>query len=96
MAPISLATANAQFDKAITKLMHACVVLDHQLPPQSEEDLDTTDLPSLRPHQQQETGRTQQRGNSVAQCPMCAAELEVMEPGAREGHVCTHGDLGNR
>ena len=26
---------------------------------------------------------------------MCAAELEVMEPGAREGHVCTHGDLGN-
>ena len=89
MAPITLASANLQYDRSITKLLRASIKLDKQLPPCTEEDLDSTEVPSLRPQHAQEN---RPRGNSVANCPRCAAELEIMEPGAREGHVCTHQD----
>ena len=76
MPPVTAASANLAYEKAITKLSRACVALEHHIPPDGE-----TDPPPLRPRP---------RSNSVAACARCAAELEELAAGDREGHVCTH------
>ena len=70
MAPITAATAKLAYDKAAANLKRACTGLERQIPPSdSGEDEDT---PPLVPRA---------RGNSVAACVLCAAELEEIAPG---------------
>ena len=76
MPAVTAASANLAYEKAITKLSRACVALEHHIPPDGE-----TDPPPLRPRP---------RSNSVAACALCAAELEELAAGDREGHICTH------
>ena len=87
MAPITLQTANAAYDKAVTKLKKACVSLDLAIPPPAVPE--TEEVPTDRPQVQ-----AAPRGNSVSGCALCVAELEALDPGAREGHACTHAQDG--
>ena len=84
MAPISAALANLAYDKAVTKLKRACAELERHIPPPESLEEEAGSVPSLRP-----------RANSIAACPLCAQELEELEPGVRSSHVCTHGDQRN-
>ena len=81
MAPITAASANLAYDKAVTKLKRACAELERHIPPPESLEEESGNVPSLRP-----------RANSIATCPLCARELEELEHGAMSSHVCTHGD----
>ena len=50
MAPITLQTANAAYDKAVTKLKKACVSLDLAIPPPAVPE--TEEVPTDRPQVQ--------------------------------------------
>ena len=83
MAPITAATAKLAYDKAAANLKRACTGLERQIPPSDSGEEDET--PPLVPRA---------RGNSVAACALCAAELEETAPGDRQGHVCQHAPHG--
>lgn len=77
MAPsTALATANAAYDRAITRLMRACVSLDQRLPQEDQQNQTFTEPPTARP--------TRDRVDSVAACAICAVELQALEPGDRD------------
>ena len=79
MAPITAVTAKLAYDKAAANLKQACTGLERQIPPSdSGEDEDT---PPLVPRA---------RGNSVAACVLCAAELEKIAPGHYIAIMSTH------
>ena len=84
MAPITAAAANLAYDKAVTRLKRACANLERHIPPPESLEVDDNVVPSLRP-----------RANSIATCPLCAQELEQLEPGERRSHVCTHRARGS-
>ena len=49
MAPTSVATANAAYERAVTKLVRASISLNKQLPRSSSGKDDLLDTPSTRP-----------------------------------------------
>ena len=49
MAPITLATANVAYERTITRLLRACVSLEHKLPPIDPKDETFSEAPALRP-----------------------------------------------
>ena len=49
-------------------------------PPSGGEDVDH---PEVRPRD---------RAASISACAQCVAEIEALEPGARDRHACTHRD----
>ena len=75
MAP-SFSTADIAYQNAVYRLRAACTLLERHLTPSTDE----VPQPSLRPR----------RAPEVAECARCAAELQELEPGSRENHVCTH------
>ena len=75
MAP-SFSTADIAYQNAVYRLRAACTLLERHLTPSTDE----VPQPSLRPR----------RAPEVAECAQCAAELQELEPGSRENHVCTH------
>ena len=79
MAPNSLATADNNYRSAAFKLRSACTFLKRHLPPDDSNEPESA-TPTIKPRA---------RAVSVA-CALCVAELQQMEVGAREGHVCTH------
>ena len=68
-------------------LMMACISLDRNLPPPSNEVDQTVEFPALRPEERP-------RHDSVAGCPICAAEIADVDAGVRAGHVCNHQRQG--
>ena len=86
MAPLSLATANGAYERAITRLKRACVALDCKLPPVDPQDQTFTEPPASKP--------VRDRVDSVAACAVCQVELEALEPGLRDGHICNHQQEG--
>ena len=86
MAPITAASANLAYDKAVTRLKRACRELERNIPPPDNLEADDTLAPTLRPRE---------RADSAASCPLSVPELEILEEGARAGHVCTHGENRN-
>ena len=85
MAPISATSAKLAFEKAANQLKRACTSLERQLPP--PEDGGTDETPPLVPRQ---------RANSVTGCAACVSDLFDLEPGEREGHICTHQREGSQ
>ena len=86
MAPITAASANLAYDKAVTRLKRACRELERNIPPPDNLEADDTLVPTLRPRE---------RADSAAGCPLCVPELEILEEGVRAGHMCTHGENRN-
>ena len=80
MAPITIASANLAYDKAITKLKRACTQLEYNIPPRETEGPDSV-TPPLRPRE---------RSEPITSCAECATELEELEEGAHADHICTH------
>ena len=79
MAPNNIGAAHLQYNKAINKVINTCKRLEYYLPPTT--DSEGCEFPPNRPRQ---------RTDSVAACDRCAAELQVLPVGDREGHVCNH------
>ena len=81
MAP-SYANADLTYRQAVSALTFACKQLECHLP--SDDITQADNSLNIPPH------RPQQRGESVSVCPECVVELDQLEPGARDGHQCTH------
>ena len=81
MAPLSIKAAKDAVDMGMTKLKRACRDLERNLPPPSGGE--DADHPEDRPRD---------RAASISACAQCVAEIEALEPGARDRHACTHRD----
>ena len=81
MAPLTVATANLAYDKAITKLKRACTELELNIPPSETEGTEALSIPPLRPRE---------RSEPATPCALCGPERELLEEEARANHVCTH------
>ena len=82
MAP-KMATAEDAWRKAERKLKTVARLLERQLPPL--DNMDEDDTVASEP-----AFRSRPRTSSIASCAACLAELDALEVGAREGHVCSH------
>ena len=81
MAPLTVATANLAYDKAITKLKRACTELELNIPPSETEGTEALSIPPLRPRE---------RSEPATPCALCGPEREQLDEEARANHVCTH------
>ena len=85
MAPNTYANAENSYRQAYNRLKVACTLLERHLPlPDDGSELET---PSLTPRE---------RVDRVAQCALCRAELETLEPEERAGHGCNHQGQASR
>ena len=85
MAP-SVTAANTAYSQAVNRLVTICHELDSHLPPfdlHENDDPDPT-LPSVWPRPKLE---------STTGCAQCVEELQQLEPGDRERHICNHREL---
>ena len=82
MAPATVASAKAAHERTLNRLKTACTSLEHQLPP----------LPPGEEHAFPDDVR-EDRVPAAAECALCIAELDAMDPGDRAGHVCTHDQV---
>ena len=81
MDPLTVATANLAYDKAITKLKRACTELELNIPPSDPEGDEALIIPPLRPRE---------RSKPVTPCALCGPERDQLDDEARAIHVCTH------
>ena len=85
MAPLTVASANLAYDRAITKLKRACTELELNIPPCDAEGAEAAHIPPLRPRE---------RSEAVTPCALCCPEREQLDDEARANHVCTHRGQG--
>ena len=83
MAPLTVATANLAYDKAITKLKRACTELELNIPPSDAEGDEALIILPLRPRERSEPA-------TATPCALCGPERDQLDDEARAIHVCTH------
>ena len=83
MAPTNEVAVNRQYHNAVHSLQVACIdLVRHLPPPDNQEEVDNAlEAPPPWPRP---------RVDSVAACQQCADELDQLDAGDREGHVCNH------
>ena len=83
MAPLTVATANLAYDKAITKLKRACTELELNIPPSDAEGDEALIILPLRPRERSEPA-------TATPCALFGPERDQLDDEARAIHVCTH------
>ena len=86
MAPLSIKAAKDTMDIGMTNLKKACQRLERNLPPLPPED--NVPLPP--------SDRPRDRASSITACAACLQELEALDVGDRDSHVCTHAGQGDQ